>query len=94
MGTVTANTESEILSRIIAARKPELLVRIAAMILALEFPREDRERMNQLAKKAQEGALTREEQLEIDSYERVGSFLSLLQSKARVSLKRAHRQTE
>lgn len=66
----------------------------AEMILALEFPAEDRERMNQLAERAREGALTPEEQFEIDAYERVGFFLSLLQSKARSSLKRAHREVE
>lgn len=64
------------------------------MILALKFPREDRERMDQLAEKAREGTLTPDEQFEIDAYERVGSFLALLQSKARISLKKAHRDAE
>ena len=94
MGTAGANTEAEILSRIIAPGKPELPVQTAEAILALEFPREDRERLDQLAEKAREGTLRGEEQLEIDAYERVGSFLSLLQSKARNPLKRAHRETE
>jgi hypothetical protein len=94
MGTAGANTEAEILSRIIASGKPELPVHTAEMILALEFPREDRERMDQLSEKAREGTLTREEQFEIDAYERVGSFLSLLRSKARISLERAHREKE
>jgi len=94
MSTAAANIEAEILSRIIAPVKSELPVHTAEMILALEFPREDRERMDQLAEKAREGTLTLEEQLEIDAYERVGSFLSLLRSKARNSLERAHRETE
>ena len=45
--------------------------------------------MEQLAEKAREGTLTSEEQAEIDCYERVGHFLSLLRSKARISLKHA-----
>ena len=94
MSTAAANIEAEILSRIIAPGKPELPVNTAEMILALEFPREDRERLDQLAEKAREGTLTGEEQLEIDAYERVGSFLSLLRSKARISLKRARRESE
>jgi len=94
MSTAAANTEAEILSRIIAPGKPELPVQTAEAILALEFPGEDRERLDQLAEKAREGTLTGEEPLEIDAYERVGSFLSPLQSKARNSLKKAHRETE
>jgi uncharacterized protein YnzC (UPF0291/DUF896 family) len=67
---------------------------MAEMILAFTFPNEDRERMNQLAQKAREGTLTGEEQAEIDAYERVGHFLSLLQSKARISLKHAESKPE
>jgi hypothetical protein len=94
MSTAAANNEAEILSRIIAPGKPELPVHSAEMILALDFPEEDRQRMNQLAERARESSLTPEEQLEIDAYERVGHFLSLLQSKARISLKKANRKAE
>lgn len=94
MSTAAARTEAEILSRIIAPGKPELPVHTAEMILALDFPSEDRERMNHLAKRAQEGSLTPEERLEIDAYERVGHFLSLFQSKARISLKKVNREAE
>jgi hypothetical protein len=53
----------------------------------IEFGKEDRDRMNLLAEKARADVLTAEEQVELDCYERVGHFLSLLWSKARVSLK-------
>ena len=89
MSTTAANHEADILSRVIAPGKPELPRQTAEMILALDFPPEDRERMNQLAEKARDGALTVEEQLEIDAYERIGHFLSLLKSKARTSLGRS-----
>ena len=52
-----------------------------------DFGKEDRDHMNLLAEKARKGTLTAEEQADIDCYERVGHFLSLLRSKARISLK-------
>ena len=61
------------------------------MILALDFPKEDRVRMNDLAESARSGTLTAEEQLELDAYERVGHFLSLLKAKARISLNQSRR---
>jgi hypothetical protein len=86
--TVTVN-EAEILTRVIAPGEPTLLADTARIILTFDFRKEDRERMRLLAEKAQEGTLTAEEQAEIDCYERVGHFLSLLRSKARLSLKDA-----
>jgi hypothetical protein len=90
MNSVTTNTEAEILSRVIAPGEPTLPPDTAQIILTFDFGKEDRERMNQLAEKAREGVLTDEEQVEIDCYERVGHFLSLLRSKARISLQQAH----
>ena len=45
--------------------------------------------MRQLSLKAQEGTLTAPEQAEVESYRRVGYWLGILWSKARLSLKRA-----
>jgi hypothetical protein len=89
MNSVTTNTEAEILSRVIAPGEPTFPPDTAKIILTFDFGKEDRERMNQLAEKAREGTLTAEEQVELDCYERVGHFLSLLQSKARISLQQA-----
>ncbi len=94
MSTAATKNEAEILSRVIAPSKPNLPPPLAEIILAFTFPDEDRERMNQLAEKAREGALTGEEQAEIDAYERVGHFLSLLQSKARISIEEAESKPE
>jgi hypothetical protein len=90
MSSVTTTNEAEILSRVIAPGKPTLPPDTAKIILTFDFGEEDRERMNRLAEKARQGALTVEEQAEIDCYERVGHFLSLLRSKARISLKQAN----
>ncbi len=87
---MTTINEADILSRVIAPEEPNLPPDTAKIILTFDFGKEDRERMNQLAEKAREGTLTAEEQAEIDCYERVGHFLSLLRSKARISLKQAN----
>ena len=86
MSTTAANHEADILGRVIAPSGPELTQQTAEMLLALDFATEDRDRMNHLAAKAGDGALTEDEQREIDAYERVGHILSLLKSKARVWL--------
>jgi len=79
--------EAEILSRVIAPEEPTFPPETTRIILSPYFTKEDRERMDLLAEKARAGVLTEEEQSEIDCYERVGHFLSLLRSKARMSLK-------
>ena len=86
MSTAAANHDADILARVIAPGNPELTKQTAKMLLTLEFPPEDRERMNDLAARAGDGELTEDEHREIDAYERVGHILSLLKSKARVWL--------
>lgn len=82
-------TETAIFERIVLPNDPDLSERAARSILAMEFSPEDRERMQQLADKAQAGKLSPDEQQTIDNYERVGHYLSILQSKARLALKDA-----
>ena len=43
--------------------------------------------MHELLEKAKAGTLTRAERIQAENYERVGHFLSILKSKARISLK-------
>jgi len=45
--------------------------------------------MNDLAEKARQGTLSEAERDELDRYLRVGSFLNLIQAKARKSLSQA-----
>jgi len=45
--------------------------------------------MQELSLKAQDGTLTASEQAEVENYRRVGYWLGVLWSKARLSLKRA-----
>ena len=83
-----STTETAILARIIAPDDPGLNRQFAQAVLSFAFRPDDQERMQQLSEKASEGTLTPDEQEEMDSYERVGHFISILQSKARMSLKR------
>ena len=88
MQSSRANTsEAAILGRIVRPERPTLSREAAKEILGLDFDQSDKDRMRQLSAKAREGALTPEEQAEIDNYERVGHFLNILQSKARRSLR-------
>ena len=87
MLSVTTSPEADILNRLLRPDQPTLTPEAARSILAIEFPAEDRERMNDLAAKAREGTLTPEERAWIEGYERVGNFLSLMKSKARLSLR-------
>jgi hypothetical protein len=82
------NSETAILDRLILPERAELPAAAARYLLALDFDQADRERMNALAAKAQEGALSPDEAAEIDSYRHVGHLVALLQSKARRSLQR------
>lgn len=81
------NVESTILARVIAPDTPSLTPAVASELLKWRFPEADQQRMAELAAKAREGTLTADEQTEIDGYERVSSFLGLVKSKARRSLK-------
>lgn len=83
-------TEAAIWARVIHPNG-KLEPAVARAILKLEFGAEDRERMHQLAQKAQEGELTPEEQFEIDNFERVGNMLAILKSQSRKLLKRTRR---
>src|SRR3954467_4390018 len=81
--TDTANNEAAILGRLFEARSETLPPEVAQVFLDLDFSPEDRERMEVLAARAREGALTADEENEIEAYRRCGSLLSILKSKVR-----------
>jgi hypothetical protein len=83
-------TEAAIWARVIHPNG-KLTPPVARAILKLEFSADDQQRMHELAQKAQEGALTPEEQFEIDNFERVGNMLAIMKSQSRKLLKRARR---
>ena len=60
----------------------------ARSILKLGFSKRIKSRMHELANKNQDGALSKEESDELDSWVKVGDLLAILHSKARKILKR------
>jgi hypothetical protein len=86
--TYATATESAIWGRLLGPGGRSMNPETARAILKIDFPMPDKGRMRKLAAKARRGTLTAEEQEEIDSYGRIGSFLSIMKSKARMALRK------
>jgi hypothetical protein len=89
--SLAPKTETEIWLRILHPDEP-LSPPVARAILGLSFPETDVGRMHELSAKARAGTLTPAEDAEMDEFERVGSILSTLKSKARQLLRRSRRR--
>ena len=83
------SSEAAIVGRLIQPDRGDFSPAAARELLSLRFGDEDQARMRELSLKAQEGTLTAAEQAEVENYRRVGYWLGILWSKARLSLKRA-----
>ena len=81
-------TEADVFGRLIDASNPNLTPEAAEGILQLGYSEQDHRRMSELAGKSNEGTLTPDERRELESYVFVGDVLSLLKSKARLSLRK------
>jgi hypothetical protein len=81
------NSEAAIFSRVVSPDNANLSPDAANSILQITFPAADRERMNLLAEKSRDGALSEAEAAELENYRHVGRLLEVLKSKARLSLK-------
>ena len=88
MQSVTPVNEAAIWARIIEPEKNGLSPAAARSFLELRFSEQDVARMNELARKNQEGLLSDAERQALEGYVRVGDVLSLLHLKARKSLQR------
>jgi hypothetical protein len=88
--SLAPKTEAEVWWRILHPDE-KLSPRAARAILGLSFPNSDIRRMHELSAKARAGTLTPEEDAEMDDFERVGSILSTIKSKARQALRRSDR---
>jgi hypothetical protein len=89
---LAAKTEAEVWMRILHPDE-DLSPRVARAILGLSLPKNDINRVHELSVKARAGTLTAEEDAELTNYERVGSILAILKSKARQVLKCSRRGT-
>jgi len=86
MSTATSNHEAAIFGRLLRPDKGDLSPDLARHVLSIDFAQEDRDRMNELAAKVREAALTAEEVRELENFNLVGDVLALWHSKARRSL--------
>jgi hypothetical protein len=87
--TQTPFSEAAIVGRIMKPDHGDFSPELAREILSLQLDDEDQARARELSRKAQAGTLTAAEQDEVENFRRVGYWLGILWSKARLSLKRA-----
>ena len=87
---VRSSSEYAILARVIDNASGVLSIDAAKAFLAIEFASHDRDRVRLLGEKSNDGRLSPEEIVEMESYRRIGFLLDLIHSKARRSLQ-SHR---
>jgi hypothetical protein len=87
--TPSSSNEAAIVGRLIKPDQGDFSPAAARELLSLRFGDDDQARMRELSLKAQEGTLTASEEAEVENYRRVGYWLGVLWSRARLSLKRA-----
>jgi len=90
MSQTSTITEVDIMSDVIAPERGDLPPDVAASILRWKFTDRAIARMPELAARNNRGSITQPEREELDKYLRVGSFINVVQAKARVSLRRPH----
>jgi hypothetical protein len=88
MSAIT-DTEAEILTRVIGPDNPSFSPDAARSILRIGFADPDIARMNELAAKARNDALTEVEAKQLHGYLFVGAMIDLMHSKARLSLQKS-----
>ena len=81
------NTRGAIWTRIVEPDRGDLPAEAAVFLLKLDFREADHQRLAELNQKANEGLLTASERAELEEYIRESDLITLLQSKARRSLK-------
>jgi hypothetical protein len=87
--TQLPTTDAAIIGRLDKSDHSDFSPEAAREILSIQLSAQDQRHMRALSLKAQKGTLTPTEQGEVESYRRVGYWLGILWSKARVSLKHA-----
>lgn len=84
--TLTTDPSVAIWQRVIEFQRP-LSPSAARALLKLQFSQRDHALMDELSTKARAGALSPQEQAELDTFERLACLLDILHSKARQALK-------
>lgn len=84
---MVAINDNVIIARLASAPNERLTPEAAAGLLTVSFSRRDVDRMNELAALAREGDMSKEQQAELESYNRVSHLLAMIHSSARIALK-------
>lgn len=58
----------------------------AQAVLSIHFSPADEQKMRELMEKNNQGTITADEQAEMEAFRRIGSFLAIVQAKARLQL--------
>jgi hypothetical protein len=82
-------SSSSVLERVIQSGQERLSPEVARFIPSLSFAPADRERSEDLSKKAQSGSLSEDEKAELDDLLTTNDLLMILKSTARITLKQA-----
>jgi hypothetical protein len=83
----SGTSEISILARVLGDEQGRLSLAMARHILTLGFGDHDKARMQDLAERNQEAALSSAEREELFAYAKAGTLLSILKSRARRTLK-------
>lgn len=81
--TVQPGPHAEVLRKIFDLPGHGMTRPLAESLLALDFPEADVKRIQELNVKANEGKLTEEEEVELETYINISDLLAYWQSKAR-----------
>ena len=81
-------TGASILERLIEPRTGGFSNEHARYILSLDFSAEEQTRYAELSRRNEDGVLTGDEEAELNEFITANALLTILQSKARISLKR------
>ena len=84
--TAMLETESEILEQVMESDSAGMTREAAQVLLGFRFNTAAVARMNELAEKNRNGAITSSERALLERYTRVGNFLNLVHAKARFAL--------
>ncbi|MBV9035875.1 MAG: hypothetical protein JO182_15405 [Acidobacteriaceae bacterium] len=79
----TPHRETSILGRLMEKVNHGLSPEAARYLLSIRFEEQDIARINELSELARQGALSAQEEEELDNYIHVGNLLGILQSRAR-----------
>jgi hypothetical protein len=78
-----STNQAELFRRILERQHASITPEVAHFFLQLDFPEQDRQRLDELAAKSRQGNLSSVEEADLDEYRRLCRLVELLKLKAR-----------